>query len=72
MLELEPAPKGNGSFAAIVRHINAAGPRVRIELTSASGEPVLVELEHDRVRTLALQPGGTVYLRPRDQQVFVL
>jgi len=32
---------------------------------------VLVELEHDRVRTLALQPGGTVYLRPRDQQVFV-
>jgi len=71
MLELEPAPKGNGSFAAIVRHINAAGPRVRIELTSASGEPVLVELEHDRVRTLALQPGGTVYLRPRDQQVFV-
>jgi len=71
MLELEPAPSGNGSFAAIVRHINTAGPRARIELTSASGESVLVELEHDRLRTLALRPGGTVYLRPRDQQVFV-
>ena len=71
MLELEPGPSGNSSFAAIVRHINAAGPRARIELTSASGEPVLVELDHDRLRRLALQPGGTVYLRPRDQQVFV-
>ena len=69
MLELEGSP-ASGSFAAIVQHINAAGPRARIELTSASGEPVLVELEHERLRSLAIQPGGTVYLRPRDQQVF--
>jgi TOBE domain-containing protein len=71
MLELEPAPSGNTSFAAIVQHINAAAPRARIELTSASGEPVLVELDHDRLRALALQPGRTVYLRPREQQVLV-
>jgi sulfate transport system ATP-binding protein len=54
---------GSSSFAMIVRHVNVAGPRARIELTSASGEPVPVELEHDRLRTLDLQP-GTVYLRP--------
>ncbi|HJU11263.1 MAG TPA: sulfate/molybdate ABC transporter ATP-binding protein [Candidatus Binataceae bacterium] len=71
MLELEDAPSGNRSFAAIVRHINAAGPRARIELTSVSGEPVLVELEHERVRSLGIQPGGTVYVRPRDHQLFV-
>ena len=71
MLELEPAPQGNTSSAAIVRHINAAGPRARIELTSASGEAVLVELEHERLRLLTLQPGDTVYLRPREPQVFV-
>jgi sulfate/thiosulfate transport system ATP-binding protein len=71
MLELEQAPSGNSSFAAVVRHINAAGPRARIELTRATGEPVLVELEHDRLQSLALRPGGTVFLRPRDQQVFV-
>jgi sulfate/thiosulfate transport system ATP-binding protein len=71
MLELESAPSGNSSFAGIVQHINLAGPRARIELTTTSGEAVLVELEHDRLRTLALQPGGTVYLRPRDQQVFL-
>ena len=70
MLELEPAPSGGTSFAATVRHINAAGPRVKIELTSASGDPVLVEIEHDRLRALALQPGGQVYLRPREEQVF--
>ena len=39
MLELEPGPCGNSSFPAIVRHINRAGPRVRIELTATSGEP---------------------------------
>jgi len=71
MLELEQAPSSSSSFAAIVRHVNSAGPRARIELTSASGVPVLVELEHDRLRTLSLEPGRTMYLRPRDQQVFV-
>jgi sulfate transport system ATP-binding protein len=71
MLELEPTPSGTTSFAATVRHINAAGPRVKIELTSAWGDPVLVEMEHDRLRVLALQPGGQVYLRPREEQVFV-
>jgi sulfate transport system ATP-binding protein len=70
MLELEPTPSGNSSFEAIVRHINSAGPRARIELTSASGVPVLVELEHERLRALSLEPGCTMYLRPRDQQVF--
>jgi len=54
----------------IIRHINAAGPRARIELMSASGVLVLVELEHDRLRRLSLEPGRTVYLRPHDQQIF--
>ena len=72
MLELESAPSGSSSFAAIVRHINVAGPRARIELTSGSGEPVLAELEHDRLGALGLKPGITVYLRPRDHAVFVI
>jgi hypothetical protein len=71
MVELESAPSGNGSFAATVRHTNTAGPRARLELTRVSGEPVLVEFDHNRLRTLAFQPGGAVYLRPRDQQIFV-
>jgi sulfate transport system ATP-binding protein len=71
MLDLEPEPSTESSFAAIVRHINAAGPRARIELTTSAGEPVLVETEHDRIRSLSLQVGATVYLRPRDHQVFI-
>ena len=71
LLELEPNPSGSSSFAAVVRHINSAGPRARIELTSASGVPVLVELEHERLRALSVEPGRTMYLRPREQQVFV-
>jgi sulfate/thiosulfate transport system ATP-binding protein len=71
MLEFESAPTGHTSFAAIVRHINAAGPRAKIELTTDWGDPVLVEIEHERLRALALQPGGQVYLHPREEQLFV-
>jgi hypothetical protein len=71
MLEFETAPSGHTSFAAIVQHINAAGPRAKIELTTDWDAPVLVEIEHDRLCALALQPGGQVYLHPREEQVFV-
>jgi hypothetical protein len=71
MLEFEAAPTGNTSFSAIVQHINSAGPRAKIELTTDWGDPVLVEIEHERLRALGLQPGGQVYLRPREEQVFV-
>jgi len=70
-LGIHLAPNGGESFSATVRHINAAGPRVKIELTSQWGDPVRVEIDHTEYRALALKEGGTVYLSPREHKVFV-
>jgi hypothetical protein len=40
-------------------------------LTTDWGDPMLVEIEHERLRALALQSGGHVYRRPRKERVFV-
>ena len=71
LLDIHLKPIVKGSFAATIRHINAAGPKVKIELTSHWGDPVQVELDHDRYRELALERDTEVYLSPRENRVFV-
>ena len=70
-LDLELRSNGKPGFRATVRHINSAGPRVKVELTAASGEPVHVELPHDRFQALKLVPGAEVFVVPRDINVFI-
>ncbi len=71
--ELDLAPRANGKpgFRATVRHINSAGPQVKVELTATSGDPVHVELPHDRYQALKLTPGAEVFVVPRDINVFI-
>jgi sulfate transport system ATP-binding protein len=71
--ELDVATQSNGtsSFAATVRHINAAGARVKIELLSETGQDIFVELPHERYRVLGLYRGRTVFVSPRSLKVFV-
>ncbi|MBF6560012.1 MAG: sulfate ABC transporter ATP-binding protein [Candidatus Binataceae bacterium] len=71
LLDMNLRPIVKGAFAATVRHINAAGPKVKVELTSQWGDPVQVEIDHDRLRELQLEPGVEVYLSPRENRVFV-
>lgn len=71
LLDIHLAPNGRGTFAATVKHINAAGPRVKIELTSNWGDPVRVEMDHERLHALALKPDTQVYLSPRENRVFI-
>ena len=71
LLDIHLAPNGKGSFAATVRHINTAGPRVKVELITQWGDPVRVELDDERLRELALRPDTQVYLSPRENRVFV-
>ena len=52
-------------------HINAAGPKVKVELTSHWGDPVQVEIDHERYRQLRLERAAEVYLSPRENKVFV-
>jgi sulfate/thiosulfate transport system ATP-binding protein len=71
LLDIHLRPIVKGAFAATVRHINNAGPKVKVELTTNWGDPVQVELDHDRHRELQLTPGAEVYLSPRENRVFV-
>jgi len=65
-----PTPD-NGCFPARISHINAAGPLVRIELTSDWGDPVEVEMTHARYRELKLHEDDHVFVTPKEMKVFV-
>ena len=71
VLDVHLGPNGKVSIPAVVRRINAAGPRVKIELESDWGDPILVEMDHERLRALELAPDIRVFLSPRDDEVFV-
>lgn len=69
--DLSLQPGDNAPFKARIERIQSAGSIVRIDLQSEAGEPVQVELPHDRYKQLPLQVGGEVYLVPRHSRVFV-
>jgi sulfate transport system ATP-binding protein len=72
VLEIENQPGPVGAFPARVLHINPAGPIVRIELSTFSGEPVRVEVVRERYDARRLTRGSSVYLRPAANSVFVV
>jgi sulfate transport system ATP-binding protein len=69
-LEVEVS-NGHSGLPAKVRRINTAGPRVKVELVSDWGDPILVEMGHERLQLLGLATDTRVYLRPRNEEVFV-
>ncbi len=71
LLEIVTQPNGTQTFPATVRSINPAGPQVKVELVAAWGDLVQVEIDHDRYRALHLEVGANVYLRPKEQKLFV-
>lgn len=71
LLEIDKVPRGTKSFPATVRNVNPAGPQVRIELVAEWGDPVNVDIDHERHEQLALEPGTRVFLHPKERQVFV-
>jgi sulfate transport system ATP-binding protein len=69
-LEITRHPNGANHFRATTKHINAAGPLVKIEVTTDWGAPVHVEMAQERFRALALHKGEEVFVTPRDHAVF--
>ena len=70
LLEIELEPTGSPQFPAVIRHINAAGPLVKIELTTKAGKPVHVEMSQERYRQLGLRKGMEVRVGVKDMKVF--
>ena len=55
---------------AKVRRILAAGPIVKVELSGESGDPILAEMTHERLRELKLAVNEDVYVTLKEAQVF--
>jgi sulfate/thiosulfate transport system ATP-binding protein len=70
LLEIELQPNGGSHFRAKIAHINAAGSVVRVDLVTDWGDPVHVELPHDRYRMLGLKKDDRVFVIPKEKRVF--
>ena len=72
LIDIALRSSGDSSFPATVRHINAAGPKVNVELESQWGDTVYVETDENHFRDLAIKRDAQVFLKPRENHVFIL
>jgi sulfate transport system ATP-binding protein len=71
-IEIVRDPKGGHFLPVIVDHVQSVGPLVRVELRlPETGEDIEVELRPEIQRTLNLQPGQQVYMRPRNVRIHI-
>ncbi len=69
-LKIAREPEGANAFRATTKHINAAGPFVKVETLSEWGATVHVELSQERFRDLALRTGEEIFIIPKDLAIF--
>jgi sulfate/thiosulfate transport system ATP-binding protein len=70
LLEITRSPNGGNYFRATTKHINAAGPLVKVEAVTEWGATVHVEMSQERFRELALAKDEAVFMTPKDVAVF--
>jgi len=70
-VELAPSPSGASSLEAVVRHIHAFGPVVRLELDLVEGgRTIEAHLARARFESLSLTKGQRVFVSPTNVRVF--
>ena len=69
-LEIARLPNGGSHFRARIKHINSAGPLVKVEAVAEWGDPVHVEMPQERFRSLQLTKNEEVFIIPKDGRVF--
>jgi sulfate/thiosulfate transport system ATP-binding protein len=69
-LAVAPRPNGQPQFRAIVNHIHAAGPFVKVDLATETGRAIRVEMPQEQYRDLHIQPGAEVFVRVQELTVF--
>lgn len=70
LLDIARLPNDGSHFRARVKHINSAGPLVKVEAIAEWGDPVRVELPQERFRSLQLMKNEEVFIIPKDVKVF--
>ena len=69
-LDIDRQANGDGNFRARIKHINAAGPLVKVEAVTEWGDPVHIELSQERFRSLQLVRDEAVFVIPKDVKIF--
>jgi sulfate/thiosulfate transport system ATP-binding protein len=69
-LEIGRQPGGANYFRAKTKHINAAGPLVKVEAITEWGALIHIEMPQERFRDLGLHKDEEVFITPRDLAVF--
>jgi sulfate transport system ATP-binding protein len=70
-VELTPSPSGLSSIEAVVRHVRAFGPVVRLELTRVSDDtPIEAHIPRHRFESLGITKGQRVFVSPTQVRVF--
>jgi sulfate transport system ATP-binding protein len=70
-VELGPAPSSGTSLQAVVRHIRAFGPVVRLELDLVDGgRTIEAHVPRARFDSMLITKGQTVYVSPTNVRVF--
>ena len=65
------APGETDAVAAVIRHIHAVGPTIRVELLrSDTNSPIDAELTRDQFKAGDFREGESVFVKPRVLQVF--
>ena len=67
---IDTKTNGLASIPAEVLRVHSAGPSVRVELKTSAGQALVAELSQERFGTMHLEPGTSVYVRPRHIRVF--
>jgi sulfate/thiosulfate transport system ATP-binding protein len=70
LLNIDREPPQTMFYRATVRHVNSAGPVVKVETTLDGGDLVHVEISQERLQILQLKKGDEVYLSPKDMKAF--
>lgn len=69
-LEINRHPNGGSHFRASIKHINSAGPLVKVEAITEWGALVHVEMPQEKFRDLRLVKGEPVFIIPKEVKVF--
>jgi sulfate transport system ATP-binding protein len=70
LLEIHRQSNGASNLRATIKHINSAGPLVKIEALTEWGAPVHVELSQEKFRELQLAKDEAVFIIPKELKVF--
>jgi sulfate transport system ATP-binding protein len=70
LLEIQRQPNGGSHFRATIKHINSAGPLVKVEALAEWGASVHVELSQEKFRDLQLVRNETVFIIPKELKMF--